>query len=78
MDNPLSINTHRGIMKLHQKCDIPYINRIWYRKYSITNIISMKYMTKNIFVAMNSKVEMSLLVHMPKNIVKFKKFPNGI
>ena len=45
LDNPLIINTNGGLTKFHQKCDIPYINDIWYNKNDITNIISMKDIT---------------------------------
>ena len=29
-DNPLSINTNRGLMKSPKNGDIPYINNVWY------------------------------------------------
>ena len=29
---PLRINTNGGLIKSHQKCDIPHINNVWYKK----------------------------------------------
>ena len=55
LDNPLSINKNLGLMKLHQKCDIPYIKDVWYNENSITNIISMTDMTENFYVTVDSK-----------------------
>jgi hypothetical protein len=45
-DDPLSISTNGGVMKLHQKCDIPFIKDVWYNENFMTNIISMKDMTE--------------------------------
>jgi hypothetical protein len=44
-DDSLSISTNGGVIKSHQKCDIPYIKDVWYNENSLTNIISMKDMT---------------------------------
>ena len=74
----MSINKNGGLMKLHQKCDISYINNLWYNNNSITNITSMKYMTEKICIIMDSKEELALLVHMPNKIVRFDKFSNGL
>ena len=38
----------------------------------------MKDMREKVFVTMDSKEELALLVHMPNKIVKFRKFPNGL
>ena len=65
-------------MKSHQKCDIPYINELWYNKNYITNIISIKYMTEKFCVMTNLKEEQALLVHMTNRIVKFGQFSNGL
>ena len=73
-DNPLSINTNGGLMKLHHNCDIPYINDLWYNKNYIKNNISRKYMTEKISIMMDSKEELTFSVHMPNEIVKFKQF----
>ena len=59
-------------MKSHKKCDIPYINDVCYNGNSITNIISMKDMKEKFCVTMYPWEEVALLVHIPKNIVKFK------
>jgi hypothetical protein len=77
-EDPLSISTNGGIMNSHQKCDIPYIEDVWYNEDSMTNIISMKDMTNKFRVTMDSKEELALLVHMPDRIVKFKQFSNGL
>ena len=77
-DEPLSISTNGGLMKSHMKCDIPYIDDVWYNEDSITNIISLKDMTNKFRVTMDSKEELALLVHMPDKIVKFKQFANGL
>ena len=77
-DIPLNIIKNGGLMKLHQKCDISYINNLWYNKNSITNITSMKYMTEKICIVMDSKEELALLVHMPNRIIKFKEISNGL
>ena len=76
-DNQFSINTIGGIMKSHQKCDIPYINDVWYNKKYITNIINMKDMTNKYCVTIYPKEELTLLIHMPNKIVKSKQFLNG-
>ena len=73
-DNQFSINTIGGIMKSHQKCDIPYINDVWYNKNYITNIINMKYMTEKCRITVDLKEELVLLVHMPNMIVNSKQF----
>ena len=52
-DNPLSIMTNGGLMKLHQKCIIPYINNVWYNGNSINNIISVKDTTAKFLVTMD-------------------------
>ena len=54
-DIPLNIIKNGGLMKLHQKCYIPYINDVWYNKNPITNIISMKDMTETFCVMIDSK-----------------------
>jgi hypothetical protein len=77
-DESLSISTNGGIMKSHQKCDIPHIENVWFNKHSITNIISMQDMTAKFRVTMDSKEELALLVHLPDKIVKFKQFSNGL
>ena len=64
-------------MKSHQKCDIPYINDVWYNKKYITNIINMKDMTNKYRVTIYPKEELTLLIHMPNKIVKSKQFLNG-
>jgi hypothetical protein len=71
---PLSISTNGGEMNSHQKWDIPHIKDVWCNENSITDIISMRDMTRNFCVTMDSKEELSLLVHMPNKIVKFKQF----
>ena len=75
-DNTLSFNTNGGLIKLHQKCDIPYINDVWYNKNRITNIISMKDMTDKFRITMDLEEELALLVHMSNNIVGFNPFSN--
>jgi hypothetical protein len=77
-DDPLSISTNGGVMKSHQKCDIPHIKNVWYNENSMTNIISMKDMTDKFQVTMDSRKERALLVHMPNKIVRFKQFSNGL
>ena len=77
-EDPLSISTNGGVMKSHQKCDIPHIKDVWYNENSMTNIISLKDMTNKFRVTMDSKEELALLVHMPDKIVKFKQFSNGL
>ena len=74
LDNTLRINTDGGIIKYHHKCDIPYINNIWYNKNYITNIINMKYMTDKCRITVDLKEELVLLVHMPNMIVNSKQF----
>ena len=78
MDSPLSINTNGGLIKLHQKCDISYINDVWYNKNSIANIISMKDMMDKFRDMVYSKEELPFLVHMTNKIVKFRRFPSGL
>ena len=78
MDHPLSINTNGGIKKYHQKCDISYINDVWYRVNSITIILSMKDMTEKFHATMTLKEEPALLVHMPNKIVKLKQSSNEL
>ena len=75
-DDIFSINTNVWILKYHHKCNIPYINNIWYKKIPFTNIISMKYTTETFCIKMDQKEELELLVHMPNKIVKFKQFSN--
>ncbi len=65
-------------MESHMKCDIPHISNVWYNENSMTNIISLKDMTKKFRVTMDSTKELALLVHMPDKIVKFKQFKNGL
>ena len=77
-DEPLSISTNGGLMESHLKCDIPHISNVWYNENSMTNIISLKDMTKKFRVTMDSTKELALLVHMPDKIVKFKQFSNGL
>ena len=74
----LSILTNGGQITSHMKCDVPYINDVWYNEDSITNIISLKDMTNKFRVTMDSKEELTFLVHMPDKIVKFKQFANGL
>jgi hypothetical protein len=45
LEDPLSSSTNGGVMKLHQKCNIPHIKDVWYNRNSMTNIISLKDMT---------------------------------
>jgi hypothetical protein len=77
-EDPLSISTNGGVMKSHQKCDIPHIKDVWYNENSMTNIISLKDMTNKFRVTMDSKEELALLVHMPDKIVKFNQFSDGL
>ena len=77
-DDIFSINTNVWILKYHHKCNIPYINNIWYKKIPSTNIISMKYTTETFCIKMDQKEELELLVHMLNNIVKFKQISNGL
>jgi hypothetical protein len=65
-------------MDSHKKCDIPYIDDVWYNEESMTNIIAMKDMTSKFRVTMDSREELALLVHMPNKIVRFKQFSNGL
>ena len=74
LDNPFSINRNGGLVKSCQKCNIPYINDVWWNEKSITNIISMKYMADKSHASMYSKKKLALLVHMPNKIMKFKQF----
>ena len=55
LDNKLSINKNGGLMKSHHKCDITYINDVWYNKKYFTNIISMNDMTEKFCVTMSLK-----------------------
>ena len=64
---PLSISTNGGLMKSHKKCDISYMEDVWYNEDSITNIISLKDMTNKFRVTMDSKEELALWVHMTRS-----------
>ena len=74
----MSINTNEGLIKSHQKCDILYINYVWYNKNYSKIITSIKDMTEKFRVLMDSREELKLIVHIPNNIVKFKQFSNGL
>ena len=78
LDNPLSINIYVGLIKSHHKCNITYINDVWYNENSITKIISMKDMMEKFCIMVDLKEGPTLLVHMPNMIVKFKQFSNRL
>jgi hypothetical protein len=78
LEDSLSISTNGGVMKSHQKCDIPHIKDVWYNENAMTNIISMNDMKNKFCVMIDLKEELALLVHIPKKIVKFKQSSNGL
>ena len=58
------MNTNGGLIKLHRKCDMPYINDVWYNNNYITDIIIKKDVTEKLCFTVYFKEELALLVHM--------------
>ena len=65
-------------MKSHQKCYKTYINEVWCNGISITNVISMINMTEKFRVMMYLEEELTLLLHIPNKILKFKQFSDSL
>ena len=53
-DDQIKLNTNKGPIVSNMKCDLQFVGEVWFNPQSITNIISLKDMTKLHRVTMDS------------------------